>query len=202
MQQGGHLSAALFILILLIVYFKPLIKGIRQRRTTIPIRPIAIPITMWLHTIVRHIPTPRSKAPIIPISVAPMVFPDSFTGALFSIFLQMITIISSTMIPIQPITIPGLNAFHSGINAMHMPSANKMPPIVPKIIAINVLFFIIPDLPFFLPLPQRSVPSAYFPLQSHSDVPNVLPALLCLLPLLPSALRLVFPLPLPQSRPP
>ena len=72
----------------------------------------------------------------------PRVFPDTWTGALFSILLHTSTIISSTTAPIIPIITPGRNAFHSGINAIHVPSANRIHPMVPKIIVTKLLFFI------------------------------------------------------------
>ena len=99
-EHRKHAVKSLFHRIPRIFYhFSPLMNGTRQRRITIPTIPIIIPTTIWLHTIVRHIPTPKSSAPAIPISVALIVFPDSLIGSLFSIFLHTSTIISSTIAP-------------------------------------------------------------------------------------------------------
>ena len=54
----------------------PFVRGIRHNRRMIPTRPITIPTIILLHTIVRHIPTPNVRAPIMPRSIMPMVFAD------------------------------------------------------------------------------------------------------------------------------
>lgn len=126
----------------------PFVRGIRHNRRMIPTRPITIPAIILLHTIVRHMPIPSVSAPIIPSRTVPIVFPDRWIGFLFSIFLQTSTIIKRITAPITPITTPGWKAFHSGINAMHIPSAKKIPPIVPKIIATKLLFFMLYSLLF------------------------------------------------------
>ena len=123
-------------------YSNPFMKDIKQSSAAIPTIPIAIPNIRLLHTITRHIPIPNNNAPIIPISSPPIIFPDSLIGSLFSIRLHINIVINSTMTPIIPTISPCLKAFHSNIRHMHIPSANKTPPIVPKIIAAKLLFFI------------------------------------------------------------
>ena len=85
----------------------PFVRGVRHNKRMIPARPIAIPAIILLHTIVRHMPTPSVNAPIIPSRTVPIVFPDRWIGALFSIFLHTSIMTRSTRAPIVPITTPG-----------------------------------------------------------------------------------------------
>ena len=49
---------------------------------------------------------------------------------------------SSVTAPMAPRITPGVNAFHSGSRHIHIPRANNTAPMVPKIIAAKLLFFI------------------------------------------------------------
>lgn len=51
----------------------------------------------------------------------------------------------------------------AGGPATHIPSANRIPPMVPRIIATNVLFFIMQALPFFLLRLWQLLPSSGSP---------------------------------------
>ncbi len=86
---GGSLNIffKIFIIRCKFILFSPFFKFeslvIRHKRTTIPIIPTIIPTTLWLHTIVRHIPIPNNNAPTIPMSVAPIVFADSLIDSTY-----------------------------------------------------------------------------------------------------------------------
>ena len=53
---------------------------------------------------------------------------------------------SSTTMPVQPVTTPGPHAFHSGNSVIHMPRANKIPPMALRI-RVTKFFFDIMILP-------------------------------------------------------
>ena len=72
-----------------------------------PMSPTMITTIMLLHTMVRHMPIPSIRAPTKPMSVAPMVFPETFIGSLCYIFLHTITIKASTRIPAATMITPG-----------------------------------------------------------------------------------------------
>ena len=126
-------------------YFNPLHNGIRQSKMIIPTIPITIPRIMLPHTMVKHIPTPRARAPTTPTTAVNTAFPVILIGCLCSIFLHTNTVIRAKTIPTQPTTTPGVKAFHSGSNAMHIPKPKNRQLIIPKIIATKLLFFIFRD---------------------------------------------------------
>ena len=119
-----------------------MVMGINASKSNIPTKPIIVPRIMFSHTIQKHIPTPRVKAPIMPNTESAIILPFNLIGALCSIFLQTTAVIKPKMSPTAPKTTPGLNAFHSGSSAIHIPSANSTPDTVPSTIATKLLFFI------------------------------------------------------------
>ena len=58
------------------VYRNPLQRGIKEINNMTPSKPMTMPRTKWLHTMEKHIPTPRDKAPITPIKTVKIVFPE------------------------------------------------------------------------------------------------------------------------------
>lgn len=84
----------------------------------------------------------------------------SLIGALFSIFLQISTVASSTARPATPQTTPCVAMPHSGSRHMHMPSAKNTPPTVPRIRATKLLFFMLTYHPFLFASP-RAFPHAF-----------------------------------------
>ena len=56
--------------------FKPLVKGTRQSRTTIPASPMMMPAAILPQTMQNHIPTPSANAPTTPTAAARMVFAE------------------------------------------------------------------------------------------------------------------------------
>ena len=55
-------------------YFSPLITGIRESRATMPTMPTTIPGIIMFHTMVMHMPTPRTMAPHTPSRVVPVSY--------------------------------------------------------------------------------------------------------------------------------
>ena len=93
--------------------------------------------------LMRRMPTPSTSAPTTPSKMLRSFFSAMWTGELFSSLCHMIRAISKIMRPPQPMATPGLKAFHSDSRHMHSPRALKKPPIVPKIIAAKLRFFIL-----------------------------------------------------------
>ena len=95
-----------------------------------PTIPTTMPAIIMSQTMVMHMPTPRMIAPATPSSVMAIARPLNTMARLPDIFLRTRTMTSSMTAPAAPTTMPGINAPHSGISAMHMPSAKRMPPTV------------------------------------------------------------------------
>ena len=119
----------------------PFIIGIKQSKTTIPIKPIIIPAIILSHNILKHIPMPRAKVPDIASKITRIILGDILTGVLFYIFLHIIMVIQNNTMPKTPNTTPCLKACHCGIGAIHIPRAKSIPLTVPNIIAVKLLFF-------------------------------------------------------------
>ena len=100
----------------------------------------------------------EKERPGMCLTTAATVFLLSFTGALPSIRLQMMRSSSKRSSPAIPAAIPCPDIPHSGRSAVHMPRAKNMPPIVPRINAIKLLFFIFyPHFRFFRPVDYACV---------------------------------------------
>jgi len=93
----------------------PLVIGIRASNNKIPAKPMNVPKTIFSHTIQKHMPTPKVKAPIIPNTARVTILPFNLIGALCSIFLHMIRVINPKIMPNTPKTMPGLNASLFGV---------------------------------------------------------------------------------------
>ena len=102
-----------------------------------------IPINVLFHTIVKHMPQPSVRVPRIPTIIERILRREILIGALFIIFLWVITVTNPRTRAMTPNTIPCLNAFHSGMSAMHMPREKNMTLIVVRIIVMKVVFFIL-----------------------------------------------------------
>lgn len=106
--------------------------------------PTIIPGTIMFQTMVIHIPTPKTTVAKTPKSVVAIALPLKTITGLPSILRRTRTIASNTATPTMPITMPCVIAPHSGNNAMHIPRANRMPPIT-LIIKVTKSFFFIVD---------------------------------------------------------
>ena len=111
-----------------------------------PTSPIIVPIIILFHTIQKHIPKPKINALIIMYKVSTIVFKLSLIGALCSSLRQINIVIKPKKSPILPKIIPSVNLFQSATSAIHIPSENKTPLIVPITKAMKLLFFIILNL--------------------------------------------------------
>src|SRR5699024_7193654 len=119
----------------------PFTSGIRQSSSTMPASPTRMPGTIMLHSMVMHMPTPSASAPTMASSTVPTALPVMRIAGLPCIRRRTISMTSSTARPAAPSTTPGRAAFHSATRHMHMPSANRMPPTVPKIRDTKFSFF-------------------------------------------------------------
>ena len=110
--------------------------------------PTIIPEIIISHTIAIHIPTPNTNAAMTPKTIVPTVLPFTLIAGLPSILRLTISSTASTTIPAAAMTTQGVKAFHSGKRHIHMPTANKIPPIVPRIKLIKFFFVITDNLRF------------------------------------------------------
>ena len=120
----------------------PFVRGMRERSSIIPTRPIIIPAIIFPHIMLKHMPQPKDNAPIVPTIIVNTCLPDIRIGALCSIFRQTIRVTKPRSKPMHPNITPCRKTFHWEIRAIHIPSENSIPLTVPNIIAVKLLFFI------------------------------------------------------------